>query len=130
MTKTNSQVQEVLQMQSDIRAFLALNFEEEPIPFNAHRLGLYSEEKVAIDVGMFNYKELIMLHTYIDKVCNHFRKTTLLGLMVEEKPNVYSIKLPIEAYRVELTMIAWLGTNVGQGFLMEYEDNARKFENK
>lgn len=118
---------EVLQMQSDIRTFLAVNFESEPTPFNAHRLGIYSEENKAIDNGKFNYKELVFLHSYIDMVCNQFRKKTLIDQMLENTDK-YSSKLPVETYQAELSMIAWLGSNVGQTFLSRCEEKIKQWD--
>lgn len=118
--------QKILSMQADIRHFLEVTFKgEDRIPFNAHRLGIYIEnEEVAIDVGYFNYKELVALHTYIKmNYQSDYEHTTYIDYIASKGEEVCASKLSEDAYKTELSMIAWLGSDVGQGFLQNYMEN-------
>lgn len=118
--------QKILSMQADIRHFLEVTFKEEDrTPFNAHRLGIHIEnEEVAIDVVYFNYKELVALHTYIKMNYQaDYEHTTYIDYIASKGEKVYAGKLSEDAYKTELSMIAWLGSNVGQGFLQKYMEN-------
>lgn len=119
----------ILSMQKDIRYFLEVTFKgEDRTPFNVHRLGIYIEnEEVAIDVGYSNYRELIALHTYIKMNYQaDFEKTTYIDYISSKGEKVYAGKLSEDAYKTELSIIAWLGSNVGQGFLQEFKKNLDK----
>jgi len=118
--------QKILSMQADIRHFLEVTFKEEDrTPFNAHRIGIYIEnEEVAVDVGYFNYKELVALHTYIQVNCSaDYDSTTYIDHIASKGEKVYAGRLSEDAYKTELSMIAWLGSNVGQDFLQKYMEN-------
>lgn len=119
----------ILSMQKDIRHFLEVTFKgEDRTPFNSHRIGIYIEdEEVAIDVGYSNYRELVALHTYIKM--NHqseYEHTTYIDLIAAKGEKAWPNKFSEDAYKVELSIITWLGSNVGQGFLQKFKENLDK----
>jgi hypothetical protein len=123
--------QKILSMQSDIRHFIEVVFkDEERTPFNIHRIGVFNKDKdIAIDLGFLNYRELVSLHTYIKM--NHnapYDKKTFIDYIASKDNDPTPFSLPKEAYQAELAMIAWLGTNIGQGFLSKYKENLEEFK--
>jgi hypothetical protein len=122
--------QKILSMQADMRDFLQKHFSnEDRIPFNAHRIGLYIDienEEVAVDLGYFNYKELVALHTYVKmNYQTDYDGSTYIDHIASKGERVIPSKLSEDAYN-ELSMIAWLGSNVGQGFLEKFMENIKE----
>lgn len=121
---------EILEMQSDLRIFFEVNYDDNPpIPFNIHRIGVFiKDEGKAVDVGYFNYQELISLHTYIDINYNiKHGKLSILDHIACVGNNPQANQLSEDAYKAELSMITWLGSNVGQAFLSRFNKKIQDF---
>lgn len=57
---------------------------------------------------------------------SEYEHTTYIDLIAAKGEKAWPNKFSEDAYKVELSIIAWLGSNVGQGFLQEFKENLDK----